>query len=256
MFTIALIDQDEGLLEKVSGFLQSKIYEKKTIEKYTEENAFLYDLDEGKQFDLYILETKLRKISGIDLAKSIRAMHQKAKIIFLTAYKTFAFDSYDLEVQAYQYILKSQMKEKLPPILKQILKELGKEKFYAIYNRRRLEKISCGSILYLHKEGKNVTIKTEEREYKERKSLEQLMQDLDMDELISVDRSYCVNIRHVKNIIGNIVVVDSGEELIMSRSKIHRVKKKVLEQWCKENLSLRLLNVCAPFLSKEEEEEE
>lgn len=236
MLTVALIDQDEALLKKVACFLQSKIYEEKRIETYTTADLLLYDLDDGKQFDLYILETNLQKVSGIDLAKSIRSMHPSAKIIFLTVDKTFAFDSYDLDVQAYQYVLKSQMKEKLPSILKQILNELGKEKFYEIHTSRRLEKIRCSSILYLHKEGKNVMIKTEEREYRERKSLERIMKDLNMEELISVDRGYCVNIKHIHNVTGNIVTIDSGEELIMSRAKIQKVRRRVLEQWSKENL--------------------
>lgn len=63
--------------------------------------------------------------AGFDLGRILKAEQKDICLVFLTSYAEFAVDSYVLE--AYQYILKRDMKERLPAVLQKIYQEKQKE---------------------------------------------------------------------------------------------------------------------------------
>ena len=58
-----------------------------------------------------------RQYTGIDIAKKIRSINERAVIIFVTNYIQYAPEGY--EVQAFRYLLKSSIATKLDRCLKQ-----------------------------------------------------------------------------------------------------------------------------------------
>lgn len=88
--------------------------------------ALLPEIDEAKGFtkaqsaldwlcehsaDLAILDINMPEIDGITLAARIKELHPKTAILFLTAYKEYAFDAYSVHPTG--YLLKPVPQEKL-----------------------------------------------------------------------------------------------------------------------------------------------
>lgn len=231
MIKIAVADDNEDILQIVKKEVEASIKVPVVTKLYNQPELLLFDVNEGKEYDVYFLDIDMPELNGLDLAKRIREMQRKPIIIFLTSFPNFALASYDIKIQAYQYILKQKMKEKLPAVMKSIVVEINEPRFYAIQNQVRFSRISCEDVLYMRKDGKNVVIVTTAGEYRERKTLEKIVKDMNLPELIFIERGYVVNILHIQNIKNNVINMDNGEELFISRNKISEVKTKVNEYW-------------------------
>lgn len=102
------------------------------------------------RFDLIFLDIEMPGMSGMETAKAIRRIDYHSKIIFLTAYPDYVFQSY--EVQAFHYILKPYNGEKLLSVTKRAIKELNKEArdFYLIPNGSGNVRINLRDVLYFY----------------------------------------------------------------------------------------------------------
>lgn len=72
--------------------------------------SLLDAIDQGKRFDITILDILMPGENGIEIARNIRASGTDTEIIFLTSSPEYAVDSY--EVKAQNYLLKPITEEK------------------------------------------------------------------------------------------------------------------------------------------------
>lgn len=231
MLKIAVLDDRKELTIMACKLIEENVKGNKIIKSYTDPKLLQYDVDEGNRYDVYILDIEMPKISGLTLATKIRKVQFDSKIIFLTSHPEYAINGYHKDIQAYQYILKNTMNRQLPEVLNDLQDEMKQQQFYIIQNKVCFEKINCEKIVYIYKDGKNAVIKHISGEYKERKTLEEIEKNIHMKELISINRGCLVNIQHIRSIKNNLVTVDTGENLYISRAKISKVKQQVNEYW-------------------------
>lgn len=231
MLRVAIVDDNEEIIAIIKRHIQEAISTPISLKYYTNSEVLKLDVEEEILCDIYVLDIEMPNMSGLDLAKYIREKQENAQIVFLTSHPEFALQSYDVKIQAFQYILKGKMKEQLPETLKVLEKKIGKKNYYTIQTQVRFAKVDCEEILYIHKEGKNVVIVTAEGSYKERKTLERVVEDINLPELIFIERGYAVNVLHIKEIKNNVILMDHGEELYISRLNVKRVKQQVNEYW-------------------------
>lgn len=231
MLQIAIADDNQDMMDLVQEEIKKYIGVPAATKQYINPELLLYDVQENRKFDIYMLDVEMPEINGLDLAKKIRSMQEKACIIFLTSHPEFALAGFDIQIQAYQYILKQKMDEQLPPILTDLVKKMYEKKYYAIQTQVRFSRVACDDVIYIYKDGKNAVIVTEKEEYRERKTLEKIVEDMQMEELIFIERGYVVNIFHIQHIQSNMVEMDNGKQLFISRSKVKKVKEQVNQYW-------------------------
>ena len=113
MFQIAMIEDEEHTRQEVERLI-SREFEKLKVQDITTEIYKTAEefLEVKKHYDVVISDIDLPGKSGIDLGRILKAEQKDICLVFLTSYAEFAVDSYVLE--AYQYILKRDMKERLP----------------------------------------------------------------------------------------------------------------------------------------------
>lgn len=75
-----------------------------SVSIFVDGNDLLDDIQEGECFDICILDILMPAVSGIDLGVKLRDSGYNGIIIYLTASKDYALDSY--KVKAFNYILK------------------------------------------------------------------------------------------------------------------------------------------------------
>lgn len=233
MLRIAIVDDNEEIVTITKNYIEKAVSVPVSFECYINPELLKFDVEENSICDIYFLDIDMPKVNGLDLAKYIRLKQEDAHIVFLTSHPEFALQSYDVKIQAFQYILKAKMKEQLPEVIRILEKKIGKKNYYTIQTQVRFAKVDCEEILYIYKDGKNVVFVTQEGSYKERKTLEKVVEDINLSEIIFIERGYAVNILHIKEIRNNVILMDNGEELYISRMNVKRVKQEVNEYWRK-----------------------
>ena len=231
MLKIAVLDNEAIFYERVSRRLYS-IYEKMhlavDVDCYSSGRELMYEVDDGKYYDIYLLDIDLPDVSGIDLGRALRERSPFCYIIFLTAYPQYAIEGYS--ARAYEYILKDQWEQKLETALCHIQKEVNArtEPSYRIIVG---PKIPVRAIYYLYKDGKNVIFQTWSGRNSIRKTLSEVYEELPKEEFIYVDRSFIVNVQHVMKLKNKEIYMSNGEKVPVSKPQLERVKIEINAYW-------------------------
>ena len=125
MVRIGVIEDDSNMRRTTKEIISKVIQGYEDIECKEFESAEAFQL-EKEEYDIILLDIDLPGMNGIELGKKILRESKDAVLIYLTSYTEYAWESYLIE--AYQYILKSNMEERLPLILRKAVGEKVKEK--------------------------------------------------------------------------------------------------------------------------------
>lgn len=237
MIRVAIVDDNQEIVDLVYKIVVDKMGKNQeqldNIKCFTKPVTLRYELEEKRQYDLYLLDVEMPGVNGIELAKYIRKVQENAYIVFLTSHPEFAIYSYDLSIQAYQYILKGKMKTTLPYVLEKIQNNLKNktEQFLVIHNNIRYEKIDHQKIIRMYKEGKNTVIVTDNEIHKKRSTLEKVLKELEGSSFIQIERGSIVNIERIDKILRNEVHMDNGDILEISRANVKSVKQRINQYW-------------------------
>ena len=170
----------------------------------------------GGRYDLVISDIELPGISGLELGKRIKENNPDVYLVFLTSHSEFASESYIIE--AYQYILKKDIEERLSPLIERVVHEI---KIY-------YKDIVC---IQKIKGSKYAEYITENGKYMERLSMNQILEQIHSNDFILVDRGHAVNVNHIVRVWGNVIQMDNGEEITVSRVQSSQVKEKITAYW-------------------------
>lgn len=234
MFQIAMIEDEEHTRQEVERLISREFEKLKVQDVITE----IYKTAEGflevkKHYDVVISDIDLPGKSGIELGRILKTEQKDICLIFPTSYAEFAVDSYVLE--AYQYILKRDMKERLPVVLRKIYQEKQKESQNFLWIGRVTDKrkLYYKDIICIRKvKGqKYVEVVTVNGAYKERLALHQIFEDLKSPAFIFAGRSHIINIDHVDRITTDAVYLEDGIKIQAGAEIIQDVKAQIMEYW-------------------------
>lgn len=234
---IAVVDDDQRMRERLPGFL-GRIPGVGEVRCFGSGEAFLdaLKLEEKPDVVLADIEMEEKEMDGIRLGQIIRKTCPEIRLIYLTAHPEYAMESYTLD--AYQYVLKDQMEERLPRILGKIARKLEEEEqqYRITGNSSHQEKVYYRDILVISKEkaGKYVQFVTKNRTYRERTSLEAVIRKLDESRFIQAERGILVNVEHIQKLDGAEICLDDGERIKISRIRLNRVKQQMNLYWRRE----------------------
>lgn len=228
MLTIAVLDDEDIYIDRIcriTNECMNQMGMDHEIGIYKSGQDVLADLKKGRYFDIYLLDMKLPDMDGLEVAKQIRRRSSDPILIYVTHYIDYSIEGY--EVNAYRYILKTQLEEKLPMAYGSLEAALRKKKqpdrFYMVERYSRQEKIFYRDIYYLKKDRKYVVIVHKDGESPVRKPIGVLLEELHAKEFLMIDRSYAVNIDQVESLKDYEIYLRNGEVLPVSRPKWNSV---------------------------------
>ena len=96
-----------------------------------------------------------------------------------------------------------------------------------------MEKVSFQDILYIQRDGKNAAITTFNGVIKVRKSLQSVLEELDAEEFIFIERGCIVNLIQVTHIKNSMIYLKNQIGLPISRSHLQEVKVALNSFWGK-----------------------
>lgn len=235
MLKIAVLDDQELYVNKIDEITRNAMLKQGIayeLFKYTSTEEFLYDLSEDNKFDIYLIDVELQTTSGLEVARKIREKYYDSVIIYVTNYIEYAVAGY--EVNAYRYIPKNILEEKLPEAYATVYAnvENKKKNFYIIENNHRIERIAYEDIFYVKKDQKYIRIVHKHGISRERKTIAEFIESVQsLDTFVLVDRSYIVNAFHIMNLKKLEIVLRNGESIPVSRPKLSYVKQEIMRIW-------------------------
>lgn len=236
---IAIVD-DEVKMQKMAASCVKDTLEKlgqaADVSCYSGASAFLREWMEAEcrspqKGSFCILDIEMPGMPGIELGKNIKKLRQETAIIFLTSYDKFALESY--EAEAFQYILKSRMTEKLPEVIRRLVERVQKDEGTCriVEHGNQTERLLYKDVLYVKKDGKYIVFVTAQGEIRERASLDSVHQELEREGFVMIERGYYANIRHIVRIEACELCLDNKEIIYIGRRRVADVKKAVGNYW-------------------------
>ncbi|MEQ1814018.1 MAG: LytTR family DNA-binding domain-containing protein [Candidatus Nitrotoga sp.] len=137
--------------------------------------------------DVVLVDIRMPKMDGIELAQHLNKLPRPPIIIFTTAYDTYAIKAFELH--AIDYLLKPVRQQRLLDALlrvrtaarmkNEVLQKVSMQtrKNFSIQERGKIHLIPVEQVLYLRAELKYITVRTPEREYLIEESLSALEQE-------------------------------------------------------------------------------
>ena len=158
------------------------------------------DLSMEHKPDLLLLDIRMPLMDGIEAAQHAQKLEPAPKIIFTTAYDTYAIRAFDLN--AIDYLLKPIRLERLESAINKVhalnpaqivaLKPMQSTRSHiSIHERGRVILVPIDEIIYFRAEQKYTTVRTAEREYLFEESLTQLENEFS-EQLIRLHRNCLV----------------------------------------------------------------
>jgi DNA-binding LytR/AlgR family response regulator len=233
---IAICDDDNRelaqTLRTVNDYFDHR-FAKENIEilSFATSVALLAKIEEGKHFDIYLLDVLMPVVNGIELARSIRTNDNSAKIIFLSSSSEFALDSYS--VGAFNYLLKPVQKEALFTLLEKICNKMYHQPKPCIVIRTQsgLYKVFFHELMYVE-----VIKRTTYFYLKNELTIESILPITQVElellrdsRFVKPHRSYIINLEYVKALTKDGFTMINGRSIPISRNVLKEIKQKYID---------------------------
>ncbi len=218
MIKIALCDDEQALLDALSGYIKN-YFLRKNIEmelaQFTNAKSFLAAFDAGV-YNIVILDILMPDQTGIDLAKIIFGKDKNCLIAFLTSSPDFAIQGYG--VNAVSYLLKPTTQEKVDALLNQCLERQSRtpSRSFFVKTGHLQKKVEIEQTIYLESRNKWVYIYCDDETIVASGKLSDLLAKLPPS-FIQVHKSYAVNLERIKAMSRNSMISDTDITIPISR---------------------------------------
>lgn len=193
------------------------------IECYPSAEALWFAYGGNSNFHILLLDVEMRNMTGIQLAKELRAAGYRAEIIFVTSHFEFISEGY--EVDALHYLTKPVNGAKLFEVLDRAARKLTAEPAHVLIScDGDTVKLYESDILYAEASLHDTVIRTKSREYSIKENISAFSQRLS-DDFFRIHRSYIVNLKSITRIGRRSITLEDGSEVPASRGKYDDINR-------------------------------
>ena len=232
---IAVCDDDKQELLQIEQYVKEYLNEcpkdyTAALFLFNSSADILAQIENGRHFDLFLLDVIMPGMNGIELAARIRETDALTRIIFLTSSPEFAVESYS--VGAFHYILKPIQKNRLFPVLEKACSDhfSTPQQSILVKSQGTIIKIPLQDLVYVEVVGRTLNFKKKDG------SLTQCLGTLSETEtllladkrFIKPHRSYIVNMDYIKDLSQH--GITAGSLCIpVSRNTFKEIKQSYLD---------------------------
>lgn len=215
MITCVAIDDEPLALKQISVYIDKTPFLK--LEKSFTSAIKALDYIHENEVDLMFVDINMPDLSGIDFVKSLT---NKAKIIFTTAYREYAFEGFQLD--AADYIVKpisytiflkavNKVKERYFTDNKEVTNILTNDQFLFIKSEHKIVRIDFNNIKYIEGMRDYVQIHLDgQKPIMTLTGIKNIMGYLPCDKFMQVHRSFIVNLNKITTIERNRIIFDNN----------------------------------------------
>jgi two-component system LytT family response regulator len=195
---------------------------------------------ENNKVDLIFLDINIPNLDGMSLGKIINKFEDKPDIVFITAYKEYALEAF--EIQAVDYILKPYSEDRIINTLKRLEKKFNEKQEkrenngvvkskITLWKDGKMIVVNVNDIYYCETKERETLVYTEDGEYVANMNITSFLKELPQERFFRSHRSYIINIDKVEEIIPwfnntyNVKLKDLEVEIPVSRSNVKKFRK-------------------------------
>lgn len=192
-------------------------------------------------FEVYLLDVLMPEPDGIQTGLELRRLGAKGEIIYLTATRDFAVESYQAEALA--YLLKPVEKQALFAALDRAAQRLNGRRAgeLLVHTAEGVRRLPLDSLLWVERAGRRMICRCTGGEAVMSTSLRTsfastlapLLQD---GRFALCGASYLVNLRHVSAVESGLVKMDDGSALPLPRRAAASFKRAWMNHWLEESV--------------------
>lgn len=220
MIQIAICDDEQNSRK----YLRTLIQEQNTACEIMEYASGEELLHSENAYDVLFLDIDLKEeLSGMQLAKRIRSCEQKRQpiLIFITGYKEYVFDAFD--VDAFHYLVKPVSKEKFAEVCEKAFHQIKEDKepyvrTIHIQSGTINKVISMDEIFYVESQNHKVFFHTKHGVYDYYAKISDLEEQL-KESFFRIHKGFLINLTYIDYYTKSEVVLLSGERLPLSKYK-------------------------------------
>lgn len=181
-----------------------------------------------KSFDVIFADYKLENNeNGMDVIRTVRETDKNVKVVFLTNYPEYVFESFKLDT--FRYIIKPVKEEDLDEALLQIVKNYYNSMLIRVGEKSKVTYINAKDIKYAESNKRYSYFNIGDSRIFINKSISDIEEILNPMFFFRISRFFIVNFDYVENISATSVTMQGGKVLAVSRMKQAELKKRYLQ---------------------------
>ena len=230
MIRIAICDDEKKMLDEMSGYIKNYAEKKNKCElevfRYDSANSLMSAIEDGRAFDVFLLDVYIGDEMGTSLARDIRKLGIESPIVFATTSVEHAPQSY--EMGTLRYLIKPINPAKFYKALDVAIASAEKlgERLIKLKTENGVESINAshGMSSEAHDHYQYVRL-LDGTQIKVRRTVTELFAILSKHGgFIRVGSAYIINLRHVKNVSRNEVLLYNNVSVQIPRGKHNEIK--------------------------------
>ena len=238
MIQIAICDDEKKILDEVTGYIKNYAENINDLDievfRFDSARTLISTLEDGKSFDIFVLDVYIGDEMGTALAKNIRKRGIDNPIIFLTTSVEHAPQGY--ETGTLRYLIKPLAPKKFYEALDAALLQAEKvnERLIKFKTENGIETINANHIMYseAHDHYQYVVL-NDHRQIKVRATVTELLTTLMRNGgFVRLGSAYILNLRNIKNLSSSEVLLYNNTTIPIPRGKYAELKKAFWDYQC------------------------
>ncbi|MBC2856788.1 response regulator transcription factor [Cetobacterium sp. 2A] len=190
--------------------------------------------------DVVFLDINMPELDGMSLGKILYKLDEEIKLVFITAYKDYAVDAF--EIKAFDYLLKPYSEDRILEVLnslvdqKQVeqIKTVSKVNKITVTSEDKMYVISIQEIYYIEASEKETLIHTKNRIYSSKIKISKFEEILPDEYFFRTHRSYIINLDKIIeiepwfNTTYILKIMDLSFKIPVSRNNMKDLKELLL----------------------------
>lgn len=195
-----------------------------SIDNFKTAESFLFQWSDYDKYDIIFLDIKLSEMSGIELSNRIREKNKTIDIVFVTGFFKYALHGY--RVSALQYLMKPIDTSDLYFCLDKTFNRVNSKdeiSTLVIETTKKIIKLDYNKINYCIMFSPYIEVHTNSEKITLRKKISEMEEILPSKYFVRCHRSYIVNVKYIKSITKNNVLLENGINIPISRGKYNEI---------------------------------
>ena len=226
MYHIGICDDQQRYVDELTqicGAFFRAANEECAITAYTVSEELL---NEGRVFDILLLDIDMPGLNGIELARQIRRYDTGVRIVYVTNYADYR--NHAFSVHAFGYITKPVKQGAVEAVLKDAIAYGKEEREAVVFTVRNWDgqfHLPLSHILYFECRNHTVTVHARDQKLDFTSSMKKLSGELAGQGFAECHRSYLVNMACIRQIKGQEIFLINNDVLPLPQKKAAAFRK-------------------------------
>lgn len=204
MLKCVIVEDEFPAREELKFFIEK--HEEIELEKEFDSPLDALKYLQDNKIDVVFLDINMPELDGMSLGKILSKLNENLKIVFITAYREYAAEAF--EIKAFDYLLKPYSEKRINEVLDNLTKErkadhikdISKINKVTVTSEDKMYVISINDIYYIEAGEKESMVYTKDNSYSSKIKISKWEEMLPKNKFYRTHRSYMVNLDKITEV--------------------------------------------------------